>query len=148
MSIPSPAIPPKSRAAFRPRVLALCAVLGAALAFATAPAGCSLGNLSPDKCGQSGECATLFGVGSECVNGYCTDPVQCTDDADCAEGSCRGGFCAVGSCEGAVSGRPCFACAPETRVEFLNACTNATCVPFDKARVTKLPPGGSLPPVP
>jgi hypothetical protein len=145
MSLPSPKETSAGRAARRPRVLAW---LGAALALATTAAGCSLGNLSPDACEQSGECVALFGAGSECVNGYCSDQVKCTDDADCAAGTCRGGFCAVGSCEGAVSGRPCFACAPETRTEFLNACTNATCVPFDKARITKLPPDGTLPPVP
>ncbi len=138
-----PSIP--KRPAGRSRVFAW---LGAALALAALPAGCSLGNLSPDACGQSGECSALFGTGSECVQGYCTDPVKCAGDADCAEGACRGGFCSVASCEGAVSGRPCWACAPESRLEFLNACTNATCVPFDKARVTKLLPDGSLPPVP
>jgi hypothetical protein len=122
--------------------------LGAALVLAALPAGCSLGNFTPDACGQSGECVALFGAGSQCLNGYCTDAVKCAGDADCKEGTCRGGFCAVGSCESVVADRPCWACAPESRLEFLNACTNATCVPFDQARVTKLSPDGTLPPVP
>lgn len=45
----------------------------------------------------------------------------------------------------------CDAGAPAAQGEgdFLNACTNAQCVPFDdKARVTRLGDGGALPPVP
>ena len=109
---------------------------------------CSLGNLTPDHCTQSSECTGVFGVGSECVNGFCTEAVKCVVDADCQEGTCRGGYCSVGSCEGTVNGRPCHACAPEKREEFLNACTNATCEPFDASRVTKLPQDGKLPPLP
>lgn len=109
---------------------------------------CSLGNLTPDPCAQSSECLAVFGAGSECVNGYCTEAVKCATDVDCKEGTCRGGFCSVGSCEGNVDGRPCHDCAPTTREEFLNACTNATCVPFDPTRVTKMPADGKLPAIP
>lgn len=110
--------------------------------------GCSLGNVTHDACAQTSECSALFGAGSECVGGYCTDPQTCSIDADCQNGTCRGGYCSTGSCEGEVSGRPCFACSPVKREEFLNACTNATCVSFDPARVTKHTPGDPLPPVP
>ena len=43
----------------------------------------------------------------------------------------------------------CYACSPIETVQFLNACTNATCVPFDdSARLTRLFPDGGLPPLP
>jgi hypothetical protein len=129
------------RAALRCITLAALALVGLA-------SGCSLGNVTHDACGQTSECGALFGVGSECLEGYCTDPKKCATDADCTQGTCRGGFCSVGSCEGTIGGKPCYACAPEKREEFLNACTDATCVPFDPARVTKIKPGDPLPPVP
>lgn len=43
----------------------------------------------------------------------------------------------------------CYACAPTTTPQFLNACTGATCVPFDDVgRLTLLLPDGALPPLP
>jgi hypothetical protein len=43
----------------------------------------------------------------------------------------------------------CFPCAPTTSVQFLNACTSASCVPFDDTtRLTNLLPDGALPPLP
>jgi len=123
-------------------------VLGLALALAGLHAGCSLGNLTPNACASSTECAAVFGTGSECVDGYCTGAVQCSTNDDCPGGSCVDGYCSSTSCESAVDGRPCWACTPTTRDQFLNGCTNATCVPFDNGRVTKLPADGTLPPVP
>jgi hypothetical protein len=46
-------------------------------------------------------------------------------------------------------GSQCYPCAPTTVIQFLNACTSATCVPFDDVtRVTGLLPDGALPPLP
>jgi hypothetical protein len=43
----------------------------------------------------------------------------------------------------------CYPCAPTGAIQFLNACTSATCVPFDDGtRVTGLLPDGALPPLP
>lgn len=43
----------------------------------------------------------------------------------------------------------CFNCAPTKPVEVLNACTDATCEPFDnKARLPLLRGDGTLPPLP
>jgi hypothetical protein len=42
----------------------------------------------------------------------------------------------------------CFACAPQANKEFLNACTNAQCSPFDNVARLPLYNGGNLPPVP
>jgi hypothetical protein len=43
----------------------------------------------------------------------------------------------------------CYACAPTETPQFLNACTNASCVPFDDpSRLANLLPDGGLPPLP
>jgi hypothetical protein len=52
-------------------------------------------------------------------------------------------------CNANLAGGECYPCKPATDPQFLNACTDSTCVPFDdKARVSKLPLDGALPPVP
>lgn len=51
-----------------------------------------------------------------------------------------------GSCEGDAG---CWNCVPKTTVQFLNACTNAACKPFDDAaRCKNLTADGGLPPIP
>jgi hypothetical protein len=53
------------------------------------------------------------------------------------------------SCGDAVASGQCYPCAPETAPQYLNACTDAGCVPFDDtARIKNLPADGNLPPVP
>jgi hypothetical protein len=43
----------------------------------------------------------------------------------------------------------CYPCVPKVTAQFLNACTNAACVPFDDSkRVTHLLADGGLPPLP
>jgi hypothetical protein len=42
----------------------------------------------------------------------------------------------------------CYPCAPSSQAQFLNACTSASCVPFDATRLTHLSPDGGLPPLP
>lgn len=49
-----------------------------------------------------------------------------------------------GSC---ASGGGCYACTPTNTQELLNACTDATCVPFDNSRCTHLSADGGLPPL-
>jgi hypothetical protein len=51
---------------------------------------------------------------------------------------------AGGSCAG---GGGCYACTPTNTQELLNACTDATCVPFDNSRCTHLSADGGLPPL-
>jgi hypothetical protein len=42
----------------------------------------------------------------------------------------------------------CYACVPATTDQFLNACTDGTCIKFDKTRLDKLlGPDGGLPPL-
>jgi hypothetical protein len=53
------------------------------------------------------------------------------------------------SCSDAGASGSCYACTPRTNAQFLNACDDAGCIPFDdKARIKGLPLDGSLPPVP
>jgi hypothetical protein len=42
----------------------------------------------------------------------------------------------------------CYSCKPTVDVQFLNACTNAQCSPFDNVARLPLYNGGNLPPVP
>jgi hypothetical protein len=94
-------------------------------------AACSLGNIKRDDCVSDEQCASVFGAGSACKQGYCTPP----QNAGCASQS--------------DAGVACFSCKPSKTLEFENACTNAECAPFDdKKRLTKLTEDGGLPPLP
>ncbi|AKU94277.1 hypothetical protein AKJ09_00941 [Labilithrix luteola] len=43
----------------------------------------------------------------------------------------------------------CYPCEPSTNEQLLNACTDGTCIPFDRSRITaRLLPDGALPPIP
>lgn len=114
----------------RSLALALLLALPSVLAFAS----CSLKDIHRDDCASNDQCVKLFGAGSTCDQGYCTDPITIIDPG----------------CEQKTpDGRICNACPPKTQVEFLNACTSAACEPFDnKARVTKLTDDGGLPKLP
>ncbi len=96
--------------------------------------GCSLKDVHRDDCQSDGQCVKLFGAGSKCAEGYCTEPTTVVDP------SCQ---------QTGPDGRACNACPPKTQVDFLNACTSAACEPFDdKARLTKLTEDGGLPKLP
>jgi len=110
---------------------------------------CSLGNVSPDACLADAECVAAFGYGSSCLDGYCTPAAACVVDEDCPIGTCVDGFCSTTACESVgPNGQPCYACVPAKPVDFLNGCTDATCVVFDRARLTHLGPEGQLPDLP
>ena len=62
-----------------------------------------------------------------------------------AGGGGAGGSTSTG-CEGPDG---CFACEPDSQVEFLNACTDAACIPYDNGQLEGLLlEDGSVPPVP
>lgn len=43
----------------------------------------------------------------------------------------------------------CYPCEATTNEQLLNACTDGTCIPFDRSRiVARLLPDGALPPIP
>lgn len=90
---------------------------------------------------------------------------QCEKDADCASFSnavcdVAGGVCVPrstgtggggtgGAGGGCVGPDGCFSCPPEKPVEFLNACTDVLCVPYDNTQLQGLlQEDGSVPPVP
>lgn len=82
---------------------------------------------------------------------------QCEVDDDCSgfeDAVCdtTNGVCIprdAGTSSGCVGPDGCFSCEPEQPVEFLNACTEAECVPYDNAQIEHLLlEDGSVPPVP
>jgi len=71
-------------------------------------------------------------------------PPTATNDADTAPPDANG---PDASCIDDATG--CFSCEPKELVEFLNACNDGTCVPFDNAaRLPLFKAGQALPPVP
>jgi hypothetical protein len=81
---------------------------------------------------------------------------QCERDADCsgfdgavcdvAEGVCVPASSGTAGCEGPDG---CYSCEPVLPEEFLNACTDSECVPYDNAQLQGLLlEDGSVPPVP
>lgn len=105
--------------------------LAAVAALAIAAASCSLGNVAHDDCTTDAQCTTAFGAGSRCDQGFCTEATS------------------PGCQKTGADGRACFGCTPKTTGDFQNACSGATCAPFDDAkRLTKLSPDGGLPPLP
>jgi hypothetical protein len=105
--------------------------LGAFLAFASAPIACSLFLDSRDQqCLADKDCSAFPGATCDTATHLCV-----------ASSGTAGG----GSCTGDAG---CYACAPKTNEQFLNACTDSQCAPFDRKRLTHLRPDGGLPPLP
>ena len=83
---------------------------------------------------------------------------QCERDSDCHAGSyssCQRGVCvdparpSGAGAAGCLAATGCFRCVPEAGNEFLNACTDASCVPFDNAtRLEHWAADGKLRPLP
>lgn len=61
-------------------------------------AGCSLGNVAHDDCTTDAQCGALFGVGSTCAAGFCSDAATCTTGHDCRKAA-GGGACVAGVCQ-------------------------------------------------
>ena len=82
-----------------PLARALGATIFSGLTIGIAQAGCSLTNVAHDACETGAECAAAFGVGSECNEGYCSDPGTCATGHDCRAkyggGACVDGFCKI-----------------------------------------------------
>lgn len=111
-----------------------------------AAAGCSLVVESQDRqCESDADCRGFDGGVCDVAGGVCVrrDAVGSTSSASSGGG---GGGAGGGGCVGEDG---CFACAPSAQAEFLNACTDAACVPYDNAQIEDLLlEDGSLPPVP
>ncbi len=81
---------------------------------------------------------------------------QCSSDADCSKfgnGSvCQQGLCVAKSSAssgtgGGGGGESCFSGTPTKDEDYLNTCTNATCVEFDNCARLGLCDGAALPPL-
>ncbi|MDC0745777.1 hypothetical protein [Polyangium mundeleinium] len=80
---------------------------------------------------------------------------QCTTDADCnkfGNGSvCQQGVCVLAggssSSSGSGGGEACFSGEPSNDEQYLNQCTDATCVEFDNCARLGLCDGAALPPL-
>jgi len=86
-------------------------------------------------------CNSIIGLGDFAVT---PDPSDASDELL----SGGDGSCADGQTSDADLAVVCYPCNPLTTEQLLNACTGAQCIPFDRARLTKLLPDGGLPPLP
>lgn len=112
---------PHAASALHPRLRWLALVALAALVFA---------------------CNSLLGLTDFQVTPDATDA---SDDVVAADGAVT---CTDGGAADVNLAEVCYPCTPVVTEQFLNACTGAQCVPFDRARVTRLLPDGALPPLP
>jgi hypothetical protein len=88
-------------------------------------------------------CNSILGLGDFAVT---PDPADATDE-QVATGD-AGGSCPDSGISNADLSAVCYPCSPLTTEQLLNACTGAQCIPFDRARLTKLLPDGGLPELP
>jgi branched-chain amino acid transport system substrate-binding protein len=90
----------------------LTVIVALASLLATTAGGCSLGNIAHTSCTTSTQCAQLFGLGSACTAGYCTDAPACQTGHDCRE-QFGGGACVSGLCTATLPRDPaCFIVEP------------------------------------
>lgn len=119
-------------------VAALAALLGAS--------GCSFVVESQDRqCETDADCSGFTDAVCDTAGGVCVA-------REVAGPGSTGGGGAGGSgssSTGCVGPDGCYACEPDAQVEFLNACTDAACIPYDNTQLAGLLlEDGSVPPVP
>jgi hypothetical protein len=114
------------------------AVLTAGVAALGAAPGCSLIIESRDRqCESNEDCAGFGDATCEISSGICVGNATSTSTS---------GSTGSAACAGPDG---CFACEPTKTEEFLNACTDVGCVPYDNGQLQGLLlEGGSVPPVP
>lgn len=112
------------------------AVLTAGIAAFYAASGCSLIIENRDRqCEKDEDCAGFGDATCETSSGICV-----------ARGGTTSGSTGSAVCVGPDD---CFACEPTKTEEFLNACTDVACVPYDNSQLDGLlQEDGSVPPVP
>lgn len=93
-------------------------------------------------------CNSILGLGDFAVTPDAADAAAAADAADEQGTSGDGGTCPDSGTSNADLTAVCYPCNPLTNEQLLNACTGAQCIPFDRARLTKLLPDGRLPPLP
>ena len=97
-------------------------------------------------CDKNGICDFSGGGGGSSGGGSSTGGGGATGGS--SGGGSTGGGGDPGTCNNDTT-QNCYSCTPTNSEQLANACTSATCVPFDDAtRLTKLTADGGLPPLP
>ena len=76
---------------------------------AFASSACLLTNINPDACESSSACVDAFGLGSRCVESYCSEPTPCQTGHDC-RAIHGGGACVEEHCVNHLPDGPAGAC--------------------------------------
>lgn len=84
-------------------------MLAIVMACGATVAGCSLTNIVVDDCSDDDECVGAFGIGSQCLDGFCSEPTSCTTGHDCRRVH-GGGACVDGLCVDTLPADPLGAC--------------------------------------
>jgi len=58
---------------------------------------CTLTNIGYDSCQANSDCRSAFGLGSACVDGFCSEPTECSTGHDCRR-ALGGGACVDRHC--------------------------------------------------
>lgn len=87
------------------RLLSFTGVVAAAIS----ASGCLLTNIHSEDCKSDDECATAFGLGSACDDGFCTTAPECASGHDCRS-LFGGGACVEGGCANFIPPPPDGAC--------------------------------------
>jgi ABC-type branched-subunit amino acid transport system substrate-binding protein len=96
-----------------PHLPRVAPVLLSAALLAIGVEGCSLSNVKHEDCTSDAQCAQLFGLGSTCKAGFCTDSGACATGHDCRE-KFGGGACVDGLCQAVLPMDPaCTVTEPE-----------------------------------
>jgi hypothetical protein len=83
-------------------------------------------------------CSAVLGLGDYSIGGPDSGNPDAANDAQ-----------GDGGGEASCDAGGCYACTPTTTDQFLNSCSDGTCIPFDQGRITALLlPDGGLPQLP
>jgi len=99
-------------------------------------------NSDATQCQSNADCARFGQTSCDMEKHVCRAAVSPRVDSGQADLSAPD---AAVSCQGSTG---CFQCSPGTDPEFLSACTDSTCIPFDNGRLTNLNSDGTLKPIP
>ncbi len=134
--------------------LRLAATVGAGALALAALYSCSLIVESRgQQCEKDDDCVMFTGAKCDVQSGLCvggsgggstTSGTTSSTTSGTTSSTSSGGGCDV---DGGIAGGGCYGCTPTNDEELLNRCTDG-CIPFDNERVTLLPDGGQLPPLP
>lgn len=107
--------------------------------------GCSFVIESQDRqCESDKDCNGFADAMCDVAGGVCVPRATASTSSTGAGGGGAGG----GGAE-CIGPDGCFSCPPSAQAEFLNACTDSACIPYDNGPLADLLlEGGTVPPVP